>query len=451
MQNEPQGLDGPAEAGSPEADVIVVGAGMSGLVAARDLRRRGVDVIVLESADRVGGRVMGVTTALGSHLDLGGQWIGAGHHRVTALAAELGLTKYDMYTEGMPDIIDRGRRRPLVSPATLPIIPALLTVDILARTGRTDRWNDTTLDRWLQKVPGRLARRFLEVLALVSWTADLDRFSVNAMTRLVREQGGMSTILATKNGAQEALLVEGIWTLAERLAAELGSRVHTDSRVTAIERDATGATVRTVDGSYRARRVIVAVPPPVAARIHHDPPLPAQRATLERDTHMGTVYKAVAVYEQPFWRDRARGELLVLDQPGRVITDSTAPGGPGHLCMLASGPEARNLADLEPDERRRVLLDPLVPHLGKPIADPVEWHEKAWHQDEHVEGGYVVVPDPGTTAGIMPHPHEPAGILHWAGAETAAEHPGYVEGAIHAGERAAGEVAAALEQSNSFS
>lgn len=74
--------------------VAVVGAGLSGLTAARALHRRGIDVIVVEAAERLGGRVMGETTALGSRLDLGGQWIGHDHHRVMELAAELSLTQY---------------------------------------------------------------------------------------------------------------------------------------------------------------------------------------------------------------------------------------------------------------------------------------------------------------------------------------------------------------------
>jgi monoamine oxidase len=438
-------------AGSPspgaaplDATVIVVGAGLSGLTAARELRRRDIDVLVLESADRVGGRAMGVTTSLGSRLDLGGQWIGADHHRISALAAELGLTQYGMHAEWMPHIIDRGRKISLLSPGALSAGAALAVVALLSRRGATERWNGVTLESWLRRVPGRTARRILEVIALTSWTADLDRYSIHAMLRMVRMQGGMRTMLSAANGAQDSLLVEGVGAIIDRLADELGPRVLTGQRVAEIGRDGSGVIVRTASRAFRAARVIVTAPPPVARRIVHDPPLPAHRHALERDTHMGSVYKAVAVFERPFWRDRARAEFFILDRPGRLVVDSTAPGGPGHLCMLASGPEARALDGLTAEERREILLAPLVPHLGGRIIDPVEWHERAWHLDEHVGGGYVVVPDPGTTAGIMPHAHLPVGNVHWAGAETASEHPGYLEGAIQSGERAAREVAAAL-------
>src|SRR5262245_41260489 len=81
-----------------DTTVVVVGAGLSGLTAARELHRHDVDVIVLEAADRLGGRAMSETSALGSRLDLGGQWIGHDHHRIKALAAEQGATEYAMHT-----------------------------------------------------------------------------------------------------------------------------------------------------------------------------------------------------------------------------------------------------------------------------------------------------------------------------------------------------------------
>ncbi|WP_347338851.1 FAD-dependent oxidoreductase [Mycolicibacterium sp. P9-64] len=67
-----------------DVTVAVVGGGLSGLAAARELHRRGIEVVVLESGDRLGGRAMSETTVLGSRVDLGGQWIGHDHHRLMA-------------------------------------------------------------------------------------------------------------------------------------------------------------------------------------------------------------------------------------------------------------------------------------------------------------------------------------------------------------------------------
>ncbi|MFL1379747.1 MULTISPECIES: flavin monoamine oxidase family protein [unclassified Nocardiopsis] len=428
------------------ATVAIVGAGLSGLVAARALHRRGIDVVVLESADRVGGRVLSETSALGSRLDLGGQWIGRGHHRIADLAEELGATRFPMRTGALPRLVDGSRRVSPASPALWPAGIALAAAGVLARVRTPERWNAVTVDAWLRRVPGGTARRLLETVAGVAWTADPDRFSVHAMLRILRGQGGLRTMLATRGGAQDSLLVEGMGTVVDRLAAELGPRVRTGHRVDAIVRDGTGVTLRTAAGGVRAARAVVTVPPPVAARIAHEPALPPARTALERNTYMGSVHKAIAVYERPFWRERGGGELIFLDGPGRTVFDTTPPGGPGHLCVLVGGPRARGFSAREEAERRRALLAPLVPHLGSGVLEPESWHEKAWHLDEHAGGGYIALPEPGTAEGLPPLPSAPVGGVHWAGAETAAEHAGYLEGAVASGERAAEEVAAALDR-----
>lgn len=187
-----------------QTTVVVVGAGVSGLMAARELHRRGIDVLVLEASDRLGGRTMSETTALGSTVDLGGQWIGHGHHRLSSLVDEFGLARYQMHTGPMPGLIDRSRRLSAVSTAVLMAALALAGVEVLSRTGVPQRWNDKTVDSWLRRVPGRTARRLLEVIAAVSWTADLDRHSVYAMARMIRQQGGVLTMLSTK-GARRIL------------------------------------------------------------------------------------------------------------------------------------------------------------------------------------------------------------------------------------------------------
>ncbi len=424
-------------------DVVVVGAGLSGLVAARELRRTDRDVVVLEAADRCGGRSLAVTSSLGSRLDLGGQWIGADHHRLIALADELGATRYAMHTGPVPTLVDGPRRVRLASPRVLIAGAALGVLDLLRRTRGGAGRDTTTVADWLRRVPGR-GRRLLEVLALVSWTADLDRISVRTMTSLIRGQGGLGHMLSTKGGAQEALIVEGAGSLVECLTEELGTTVRTGTPVTAILRDDDGVVVRTAAGELRARRVIVSVPPPMARHIRHEPPLPEARHALERESFLGTVYKAIAVYPAPFWRSTASGELIMLDHPGCAVFDTTAPGGPGHLCFLAGGPAARALDELAPDERRTALLARVAAHLGPEVLAPADWHEKSWHLDEWAGGGYIALPEAGARSGTVPMACDPVGRVHWAGAETAKDHPGYLDGAIESGQRAAREVLAAL-------
>src|SRR5918992_5759824 len=89
------------EANVPErVDVVVVGAGMAGLIAARDLLAANVSVLVLEARDRVGGRLLNHTLANGSVVEVGGQWVGPTQDRVLTLAEELGVGLFPTYIEG---------------------------------------------------------------------------------------------------------------------------------------------------------------------------------------------------------------------------------------------------------------------------------------------------------------------------------------------------------------
>lgn len=425
-------------------DVIVVGAGMSGLVAARYLHRRGIDVLVLEAADRVGGRVMAETSALGSRLDLGGQWIGHGHHRFEQLADELGLTRYQMHTTKNPGVVDGGKAVSMASPSMLLARSALVALEFLSRTAIPDRWNTATVQSWLGKVPSGTVRRLLAAVVEVTTCAGPEELSLQALLTMIRYQGGLATMMKSKGGAQDSLVTEGAATLAERIATAMGDRVRTDCRVTRIRQGDDGVVVTTSAGSVSARKIIVSAAPPVAREIAFDPPLSVERMELQNNTFMGAVYKAVAVYETPFWRTRADAEALYLGKPGFGVFDTSAPDGPGHLCMLIGGSQARELDDLSTAERQAMLLDRLAPLLGEAVLSPASWHEKAWHQDSFVAGGYLALPAIGTCDGFYPVASAPAGDIHWAGTETASEHAGYIEGAIESGERAAREVAEAL-------
>lgn len=422
-------------------DVVIVGAGMSGLIAARDLHRQGVEVLVLEAADRVGGRTLAETSALGSRLDLGGQWIGHGHHRFEQLADELGATRFQMDTPKAPAIIDGSRT---VSPSSAPMLAAnaaLVGAELLSRIPLAGRWNTTTVQSWLSRIPSDRARRLLGVLVEITSCAGPEQLSVRAFLELIRYQGGLQTMMKSRGGAQDSLVTEGAGTLAERLAAELGARVRTACRVTAIRQTADGVVIDTSAGVVEAQRVIVSVPPPMTKHIAFEPPLPPERIALQRNTVMGTVYKAIAVYDTPFWRARGDAECVLLGQPNVAVFDTSPPDGPGHLCLLVGGPAARALDDRDTDGRRALLLRQLARHFGDDVEKPASWHEKSWHQDVFTGGGYTALPVPGTSEGFYPVASAPTGRIHWAGTETAAEHAGYIEGAIEAGNRAACEVA----------
>jgi len=108
--DQPGAAGVPGGPGLTEVDVAVVGAGLSGLVAARALQDAGLRVLVLEARDRVGGRTW--NQAIGDNLwvDGGGQWIGASQCRVLELARELDIPLLEQYDEGDPVVLGDGPR-----------------------------------------------------------------------------------------------------------------------------------------------------------------------------------------------------------------------------------------------------------------------------------------------------------------------------------------------------
>ncbi|MGW5780640.1 flavin monoamine oxidase family protein [Streptomyces sp. NPDC003863] len=427
-----------------DVDVVVVGAGYAGLIAARSLLNSGLTVQVLEAADRVGGRAMTVTSAAGTAVDLGGQWIGHDHVKVRSLAEEFGVSLFPTHTEGKALIRHRGRDVSMFSATGVAVGAALTRLAVAERFGLGAR-DDQTLAMWLAKVGPRRARRLLEVALGEVTAADPESVSVRAVAQGIRGAGGLREMFGIEGGAQDALLTGGAGGLAEAIATELGPVIQLNQPVLGLARDGAGVTVSTPYGASRARRVVVTAAPPVAKAIAHRPALPEARELVQRDTFMGTVYKAVIVYDSPFWRaDGYSGELFALDGPVPSAFDVSPPGGRGHLCVLVPGRGARNLDNLTEGTRRATVLAELARSFGELARHPVSFHEKSWHRDEFVLGGYMAWPRPGSLEAVRTAGAEPVGRVHWAGTETSPRYSGYFEGAVLSGERVAEEVLTAL-------
>ena len=437
-----------------DCDVVVVGAGLAGLTAARELAAAGLDVQVIEARDRVGGRTL--SQPVGEHpediVEVGGQWIGPTQHEVLALASELGIETYPTHNEGK-NLFEDERGKVKRYSGTIPRLGPLVMVDygradlklkrLIKRISPDEPWAAEDAERfdeqsfatWIRRNARTTTTR--ETLALACravFAVEPADVSMLHVLFYAAAAGGWDDLLETEGGAQQDRLAGGTQQLSLRIADELGDRVALSAPVRAIRADGDGI----VTGEVRARRAIVAVPPALAGRIDYDPALPVARDQLSQRMPMGSVIKVMAVYEEPFWReDGLSGQAVTLPGPAQVVFDNTPPNGSPGLIGFLEARDARQLGSLPEGERRELVLRGFQRLFGRRAAHPTLYVEKDWSSEVFSRGSYAGVLGPGGWTGYGRALREPVGRIHWAGTETATRWMGYLDGAIQSGKRAA--------------
>jgi putrescine oxidase len=455
---------------SVESDVVVIGAGPSGLTAARELRKAGYTVTVLEARDRVGGRTH-TDVIDGAVLEIGGQWVSPDQTALMGILQELGMETYSRYREGESVYIGAdgvpvrytGEMFP-VSRRTGEAMSRLIeTLDALvAQTDPAAPWNhpqaralDTlSFHHWLrqQSDDEEACNNIGLFIAGGMLTKPAHSFSALQAILMAASAGSFSN-LVDEDFILDKRVVGGMQSVSERMAAELGDSVILNSPVRTLQwtADPGGTphiTAITDTTTVHGRYAVVAVPPNLYSRISYEPPLPRRQHQMHQHQSLGLVIKVHAVYATPFWREEglsgtgfSAGSIVQ-----EVYDNSNYEDLRGTLVGFISDEKADAMFELPPHERRERILASIAGFLGPQALEPEVYYESDWASEEWTRGAYASSYDLGGLHRYGPHQLTPVGPIHWSSSDLAAEGYQHVDGAIRMGQRTAITIARKLAQ-----
>ncbi len=450
--------------GDTAVDAVVVGAGLAGFTAARELEAAGASAMVIEAQDRVGGRTMACRVA-GTTVEMGGQWIGPNQRRISALASSVGVETFPTHLPGRTVFFEGGRRSeyedaeiPFTDPASLREVDEVFrALGELARSvyagapwtaEKVAELDGQTLETWKLRHTQSSGARFYFDLAVESLYACEPRdVSLLGVLSDIASSGSFGGLFEIEASAEEFRFVGGAQEVSVRLASESDGSVVLGSPVRRIVQDRGHVLVESDRATVRAGAVVVTVPPALRGRIEYVPALPPVHDGLSQRMPMGAVIKCHAVYDAPFWREAGLNGRAESDTgPCKVTCDNSFPDGDtGVLTGFILGSDAREWGRREDEEREMAVLECFARYFGGRALGPLAYAETDWGAEIYSRGGYAGVPVPGMILDHGPALTEPVGCIHWAGAETASEWNGYMDGAVASGERAAQEVLSALD------
>lgn len=446
-------------------DVVVVGAGFSGLAAADRLVKAGKSVVVVEALDRVGGRVYDQKFPNGSVVECGGEFIGPFQDRILEMAKELGVDTFPTYATGKSILHSKskttaydpaGSTIPIEAEAVTQLTTAGQTLDQMAHEldaftpwehPKAKFWDKGTMASWLEtNVPHQEAREIMELsikTLMSNEPADLSLLQVLCYIRRAGNEKTLGTfrrLTSVGGGAQELRFVGGPQQIAVRLAKRLGNVVKLSSPVRSIHQQDGIYQVSGDQFSFLGRHVVLALSPPLTLRINIQPPLPSRRDQLAQHMPMGSLGKVIAMYKTPFWREEGlSGMAIGLNGTQVQATFDSSPedGSCGILLGFLEANEMRHFDSKTEEEIQAAIVEDYVKFFGPKARDVESWLIQRWDLEEFSRGGHFAVCPPNVLTQYGAAITEPVGHIYFAGAEASPYWAGFMDGAIRAGEIAA--------------
>ncbi|PKY02738.1 FAD/NAD(P)-binding domain-containing protein [Aspergillus campestris IBT 28561] len=468
----------PTPAAPKEVDVIVVGAGLSGLRAALDVQAAGLSCIVVEAVDRVGGKTLSVPSKLSGPgvNDIGAAWINdTSQSEMYGLLRKYGLHGEIQRAEGMS--LSLTAEGVITHPyGTLPldehdqVLVASVLQTIQGLVDQIDLKNPAagsigkeldsmTASEYCSKTfQSDLVVGIVDTVTQSLLGVEAASISMLSLVHYIKAATGVDAALSDgKDGGQYLRVREGTQSFSRKMAEALEpGTLFLSTPVTSIEQSSQTCicTVRTsspTNSTFHAKKVILSIPTPLYHKISFDPPLPEDKTRLASDNILGYYSKMIYVFDQPWWRTAGLSGVMETDLgPILFSRDTSIPDDDqwSITCFIV-GKRGREWSLLSSSERRRTAWDQFRTTFesasglsGKlDVPEPINVLEIEWTKQEFFGGAPCPVSPPGLLSSVDASAAQcPFKDVHFVGTETAFVWRGYMEGAVRSGIRGAKEV-----------